>query len=112
MNDTRGLAFRSYLASPLNAVLRGWLPLLVFALLIGTWEGAARLSLVDPMMLPAPSDIAANFIDGFASGIYGHNLQVTLFQALSGFGWPAPSASASAPSRPFPNVSPAPSSRS
>jgi NitT/TauT family transport system permease protein len=85
MNDTRGLAFRSYLASPLNAVLRGWLPLLVFALLIGIWESAARLSLVDPMMLPAPSDIAANFIDGFASGIYWQNLQVTLFQALSGF---------------------------
>ena len=37
------------------------------------------------MMLPAPSDIAANFIDGFASGIYWQNLQVTLFQALSGF---------------------------
>jgi NitT/TauT family transport system permease protein len=69
----------------LNAVLRGWLPLLVFALLIGTWEGAARLSLVDPMILPAPSDIAANFIEGFASGIYGQNLKVTLFQALSGF---------------------------
>jgi NitT/TauT family transport system permease protein len=85
MNVTRGLAFQSYLASPLNAVLRGWLPLLVFALLIGTWEGAARLSLVDPMILPAPSDIAANFIEGFASGIYGQNLKVTLFQALSGF---------------------------
>jgi NitT/TauT family transport system permease protein len=85
MNVTRGLAFQSYLASPLNAVLRGWLPLLVFAFLIGTWEGAARLSLVDPMILPAPSDIAANFIEGFASGIYGQNLKVTLFQALSGF---------------------------
>ena len=69
----------------MNAVLRGWLPLLVFALLIGTWESAARLSLVDPMMLPAPSDIAANFIDGFSTGLYGQHLKVTLFQALSGF---------------------------
>ena len=85
MNDTRGLAFRTYLSSPLNAVRRGWLPLLVFVLLIGTWESAARLSLVDPMMLPAPSDIAANFVDGFQSGIYTKNLQVTLFQAFSGF---------------------------
>ena len=85
MNDTRGLAFRSYLSSGLNAVLRGWLPLLVFVLLIGTWEGAARLALVDPMMLPAPSDIAANLIDGFSTGLYVQHLQVTLFQALAGF---------------------------
>ena len=85
MNDTRGLAFRTYLSFPLNAVRRGWLPLLVFVLLIGTWESAARLSLVDPMMLPAPSDIAANFVDGFSSGLYLQHLQVTLFQALSGF---------------------------
>jgi NitT/TauT family transport system permease protein len=85
MNDTRGLALRTYLSSRLDAVLRGWLPILVFALLIGTWESAARLSLVDPMMLPAPSDIAANFIDGFATGLYLQHLKVTLFQALSGF---------------------------
>src|SRR3984893_5414533 len=85
MNDTRGLALRTYLSSQAAAVLHGWLPVLVFALLIGTWESAARLSLVDPMMLPAPSDIAANFIDGFASGLYWQHLQVTLFQALSGF---------------------------
>src|SRR5258708_9481007 len=85
MNDTRGLALRTYLSSQVDTVLRGWLPILVFALLIGTWESAARLSLVDPMMLPAPSDIAANFIDGFSTGIYGQHLKVTLFEALSGF---------------------------
>src|SRR5260370_21005024 len=85
MNDTRGLALRPYLPSQVDAVLRGWLPILVFALLIGTWESAARLSLGDPMMLPAPTDIAANFIDGFSSGLYWQPLQVTLFQALSGF---------------------------
>ncbi len=85
MNDTRGLALRAYLRSPLDAVLRGWLPILVFVLLIGAWESAARLSLVDPMMLPAPSDITANFIDGFSTGIYLQHLEVTLFQALSGF---------------------------
>src|SRR5260370_21369247 len=85
MNDTRGLVLRTYLSSRLDAVLRGWLPILVFALLIGTWESAARLSLVDPMMLPAPSDIAANFIDGFATGLYLQHLKVTLFPALSGF---------------------------
>src|SRR4029077_2138939 len=62
-----------------------WLPASVFVLLVAIWESAARLALVDPMVLPAPSDIAANFLDGFQSGIYTKNLQVTLFQAFSGF---------------------------
>jgi NitT/TauT family transport system permease protein len=86
MKDTRGSTLPTYLSSALHAVQRGWLPLFVFALLIVAWETAARLSLVDPMMLPAPSDIGANFIDGFRSGIYLQHLEVTLIQALSGFG--------------------------
>src|SRR5258708_20940897 len=85
MNYPRGSARRTYLFSRLDAAMGDWLPLLVFALLIATWESAARLSLVDPMMLPAPSDIAANFIDGFSTGLYGQHLKVTLFEALSGF---------------------------
>jgi NitT/TauT family transport system permease protein len=85
MTDTRGLNLRTFLSSRLEVILRGWLPGLVFVLLIAAWETAARLALVDPMMLPAPSDIAANFIDGFSTGIYLRHLKVTLFQALSGF---------------------------
>jgi len=85
MTDTRGLTLRTYLSSLRGLVLRAWLPSLVFVLLICIWESAARLGLVDPMMLPAPSDIAANFVDGFSSGIYLQHLEVTLFQALSGF---------------------------
>jgi NitT/TauT family transport system permease protein len=85
MTDTRGLTLRTYLSSLRGLVLRAWLPSLVFVLLICIWESAARLALVDPMMLPAPSDIAANFVDGFSSGIYLQHLEVTLFQALSGF---------------------------
>jgi NitT/TauT family transport system permease protein len=64
-----------------NAVL----PAAVFVALVALWECAARMALVDPMVLPAPSDIAANFIDGFQSGIYPKHLQVTLFQAFAGF---------------------------
>jgi len=85
MTDTRGSTLQTYLSSLRGLVLRAWLPGLVFVLLVGTWESAARLALVDPMMLPAPSDIAANFVDGFSSGIYLQHLEVTLFQALSGF---------------------------
>jgi NitT/TauT family transport system permease protein len=76
------LTFLSVLrAKALNA----WLPAAVFVLLIVLWESVARLALVDPMVLPAPSDIAANFVDGFRSGIYTKNLQITLVQAFSGF---------------------------
>jgi NitT/TauT family transport system permease protein len=75
----------SFLPALRARVLNAWLPAAVFVVLIATWESAARMALVDPMVLPAPSDIAANFIDGFQSGIYLKNLQVTLFQTFSGF---------------------------
>jgi NitT/TauT family transport system permease protein len=82
MHSRRGLTFLSVLRAK---VLSAWLPAAVFVLLIVVWESAARLALVDPMVLPAPSDIAANFVDGFQSGIYTKNLQITLVQAFSGF---------------------------
>src|SRR5260370_15465457 len=82
MYNPRGVTFLSVLRA---RVSRAWLPAAVCVLLMALWEGAARLVLVDPMVLPAPSDIATNFIDGFQSGIYTKNLEVTLFQAFSGF---------------------------
>src|SRR5260370_16362025 len=62
MNDTRGLAFRTYLSSPLNAVRPGWLPLLVFVLLIVTWESAPPLSLFVPIILPPPIHLTPPFL--------------------------------------------------
>ena len=85
MYGSRGLTFLSVLRT---WVLSAWLPAAVFVLLIAIWESVARLALVDPMVLPAPSDIAANFVDGFRSGIYTKNLQITLVQAFSGFALP------------------------
>jgi len=82
MYDPRGVTFLAVLRAKARNV---WLPAAVLLLLIALWESAAQRAMVDPMVLPAPSDIAANFIDGFRSGIYTKNLQVTLFQALSGF---------------------------
>ncbi len=82
MNDARGFRFLSVLRSKVRAA---WLPAAVFILLVALLEGAARLALVDPMVLPAPSDIAANFVDGFRSGIYPTHLRITLFQAFAGF---------------------------
>src|SRR5258708_13371508 len=100
MNDTRGLSFLSVLrAKALGALL----PAAVFVVLIAIWESAARLALVDPMVLPAPSDIAANFIDGFGSGIYLKHLQVTRFQAFCGFGLASLLGIGSASLPPFPH---------
>ncbi len=82
MDNIRGLIILSNLRAKLRSA---WLPLAVFALLVALCESAARLGLTDPMVLPAPTDIAANFIDGFHSGIYSRHLQVTLLQAFSGF---------------------------
>jgi NitT/TauT family transport system permease protein len=85
MRDTSGFSSRTVL-SPLTALSRrAGLPLLVFVLLVGALELAAGLALVDPMVLPAPSDVAANFVEGFRSGIFGRHLKVTLLQAFAGF---------------------------
>jgi len=60
-------------------------PAFVFAFLLLVWESAARLSLVDPMVLPAPTSVATNVVDGFAGGVFLRHLEVTLLQAASGF---------------------------
>jgi NitT/TauT family transport system permease protein len=60
-------------------------PVLFFVVLVSLWEACARAGLLDPMVLPAPSDIAANLVDGLSSGIYLANLKVTLLQTVSGF---------------------------
>ncbi len=85
MKDTRGLSSRTILTSLTALSQRAGLPLLVFVLLVGALELAAGLALVDPMILPAPSDIGANFVEGFRSGIFVRHLKVTLLQAFAGF---------------------------
>ena len=85
MQDTRGFSSRTALSSLTALSRRAGLPLLVFVLLVGALELAASLALVDPMVLPAPSDVAANFVEGFRSGIFGRHLKITLLQAFAGF---------------------------
>jgi len=85
MNGARGSTLGILRAVVGGALRRAWLPIVFFLLLVSTWEGAARAGLADPMVLPAPSDIAANVLDGVGSGIYLANLKVTLVQAVSGF---------------------------
>ena len=62
-----------------------WPPVLFFVVVVSAWECAARAGFLDPMVLPAPGEIAANVVDGVSSGLYIVNLEVTLMQAISGF---------------------------
>jgi NitT/TauT family transport system permease protein len=64
---------------------RLWPPLIFGALLLGCWEIAARAGQLDPMILPAPSDIGAQLFQGIASGIMPEHLGVTLTEAMLGF---------------------------
>lgn len=85
MRAMRRPPLRTFFSALPMALRRAWLPGAVFLLLMGVLEGAAQLELVDPMILPAPSDVAANFVDGFQSGIFPQHMRVTLFQAFTGF---------------------------
>lgn len=85
MNGARGTILRTNFQFCTAVARRAWLPAFVFALLMAVWESAAGASLVDPMVLPAPSAIFANLVAGLRSGLYLTHLEVTLFQAASGF---------------------------
>ena len=85
MNGKRRAILRTAPLAVGRGVRHLWPPVLFFIVLVSVWEQAARAGLLDPMVLPAPSDIGANVVDGITSGIYISNLEVTLLQAVSGF---------------------------
>jgi NitT/TauT family transport system permease protein len=58
--------------------------LLALLLLLGSWEALARLGLLDPFFLPAPSRVAAVLIDLFAEGRIWPHLEATFSAALAG----------------------------
>ena len=60
-------------------------PLLFVALLLAAWEAGARWGGLDPLIMPAPSEIGEQLVLGFSSGVYPLHLGVTLAQALAGF---------------------------
>ena len=59
------------------------LALLVVLLVVG--EVAARLELVSPLILPAPSDVANALVSGFESGVYWSHAYSTVYSAVAGF---------------------------
>lgn len=60
-------------------------PLLFLAALLAAWHYASRHLGLDPMLLPAPGDVAEQLADGFSSGIFPRHLGVTLLEAALGF---------------------------
>lgn len=66
-----------------NVFLKGWRPVLVLLLLFIIWEVAVKLADIPDWLLPAPSTIFTEAIDGWTS-FYSH-LQSTIKLSLLGF---------------------------
>jgi NitT/TauT family transport system permease protein len=62
-----------------------YLSWMAFAVLLGIWEAAGRLSLVSPLFLPAPSDILMEGWELVISGQLFRHLGISLFRIGSGF---------------------------
>jgi NitT/TauT family transport system permease protein len=58
---------------------------LLFVALLCGWEAAVRLFRIEPLLLPAPSAVAASLVSGLRSGALLHHLAVTLFETAAGF---------------------------
>ena len=64
---------------------RAWIrQLATFAVLLGVWEAAGKFSLLNPLFVPAPSQIGAALFDLFADGRIWPHLEATFTAALGG----------------------------
>jgi NitT/TauT family transport system permease protein len=62
-----------------------WLrQLATFAVLLGIWEGAGYAGLLNPLFMPAPSQIGAALFDLFSDGRIWPHLEATFTAALGG----------------------------
>jgi NitT/TauT family transport system permease protein len=69
-------------AAGLEAI--GW-PLLALAILLGFWELASALGMVDPLILPPPSEIGPALVDLVQQGFFWEATWVTVQETLLGF---------------------------
>lgn len=60
-------------------------PILVFIILMTSWEGLVRLTGIPGYILPPPSAVLNAFINGFLSGAFVPDLAVTAFETVTGF---------------------------
>lgn len=61
------------------------LPALTVVTLLALWELVSRLEIVNPIVLPPPTEIASAFGGLLNEDYYWENLRVTAWEALSGF---------------------------
>ena len=80
--ETRPVAFRGAGFSPSAGRTSGWIAL---ALVIGLWQLAGSLALVNPLFLPPPSAIARAIWQLAVSGALWHHLSVSIMRI--GTGW-------------------------
>jgi ABC-type nitrate/sulfonate/bicarbonate transport system permease component len=79
---TRPVAFRGAGFAPKTGRTSGWIAL---ALVIGLWQLAGSLALVNPLFLPPPSAIARAIWQLAVSGALWHHLSVSILRI--GAGW-------------------------
>jgi NitT/TauT family transport system permease protein len=60
-------------------------PLVVFFLLMGTWEAAIHIFQVPSFLVPAPLAIVSALWNGLSSGLYFAHALVTAMEAVTGF---------------------------
>ena len=58
---------------------------LLFIVLVGGWELAVRLLEVTPLLLPAPSAVAASLWEGIRNNTFTYHLGVTFYETMAGF---------------------------
>jgi len=68
-----------------NAALYRWLSWLIPALLVVIWEAAARIGVITPQVLPAPSSVLGTALDLARNGELFVHLGVSLLRAVAGF---------------------------
>lgn len=62
-----------------------FLRLLLMAVILAVWEGAARGLAIPAYILPPPSAVAMGFYRGVASGLYVEHVWITLIETFLGF---------------------------
>jgi NitT/TauT family transport system permease protein len=72
-------------APAIGPLQRYALPVAVFIILMGLWEGAIRYFEVPSFLVPPPSAIVVALWSGLSSGYYFSHAGVTAFEALVGF---------------------------
>ncbi|OYD65035.1 UNVERIFIED_ORG: sulfonate transport system permease protein [Burkholderia sp. CF145] len=68
-----------------KAALYRWLSWLIPALLVVIWEAAARIGVITPQVLPAPSSVLETALDLARNGELFVHLGVSLLRAVAGF---------------------------